>query len=659
MAYGLIYNLNFSSNINDRKFLLSIYKDGHTATITTNDNNIIGTEEPVILIWDNNDDIYNNIMTSRLEINLYNDDVKQIDIADILSSTLQSKYKVQLSVENSSNVMIPYWIGYISNATFKQGISSSPKTYQLIATDLLGTLKNVYPTDGNAAIDSQPTVVEYIDNILGFLPQSLPYRVSSDFQLRPYKFFLNPADDPNQFTKMHRLQWLMPYKSGLSLAYDNAYSYIENTLKAFNSRMFYADGYFQVISNCSYKDTAEFDYFNTNGVYSSTSSTNVVKTIPTNLVPVNDDLEIRYDTPYDVVEVNISKNSYATNFDVNHIGAEIFNLTPYPSFETKPNGILFNSTYYSDNFSVINNASQVKVGNYAIKTANYILSGTPTQKIMDTGFQGDFQWDAADDIYFYASYYIDFSGNDTEDVTVYYSLLREVSSTTTGLNPTRSYYNGSSWVGYTNESQATKLSINQSSSPRDQWVQVTNTIQTSGTIQYARYRIILWQPKITGISTSMVVHFDEVLLSRRNSLQFEQPLRTVSRLAGSTRRNKKLSYDFDAIYPYSGYGTQVKTTDIDPNYLAQYNEVIAQQILNDNRSHIKRYTISCVPADNDQIIYPYHKIDIDFSNYGISETCIIDRMRFSAKSNTYELEFHETNQATNVSISTQYPSSVF
>ena len=659
MAYGLIYNLNFASNIDDRKFLLSIYKDGHTATINTTDNNIIGTEEPVVIIWDNNDDIYNNIMTSRLEINLYNDDVKQIDIADILSSTSQSKYKVQLSMTNESDVLIPYWIGYISNATFRQGISSSPKTYQLIATDLLGTLKNVYATDGNAVIDSQPTVIEYIQNVLAFLPQGFGFKVSSDFQLRPYKFFQNPALDPNVFTKLHLLQWLMPYKSGLELAYDNAYDYITNTLKGFNSRMFYADGYWNIISNCSYKDTAEFDYFSPNGSYSSTSSTNVVKTIPTNLVPINDDLEIRYDTPYDVVEVTIGKNTYSTQFDVNHIGAEIFNVTPYPSFETKPNGILFNSTYYSDDFSSINNASQVKVGNYSIKTANYITSSTPTQKIMDTGFQGDFQWDAADDLYFYASFYIDFSGNDSEDFTLYYSLLREISSSTTGSNPVRSYYNGSTWVGYSNESQATKLSINESSAPKDQWVSVTNTIQTSGTNQFARYRIILWQPKITGISTSMVVHFDEVLLSRRNSLNFEKPLKTISRLSGSNRRNKKLSYEFDAFYPYSGFGTQVKTTDIDPNYLAQYNEVIAQQILNDNRSHIKRYTISCIPADKDQFIHPYHKIDIDFSNYGISETCMIDRMRFSAKSNTYELELHETNQSTNVSISTDYPTSVF
>ena len=62
MAYGLIYNLNFSSNLEgNRAHRISIYKDGHTSTITTSDNNIIGTDEPAVLIWDNTDDIYKSL----------------------------------------------------------------------------------------------------------------------------------------------------------------------------------------------------------------------------------------------------------------------------------------------------------------------------------------------------------------------------------------------------------------------------------------------------------------------------------------------------------------------------------------------------------------------------------------------------------------------
>ena len=96
MAYGLIYNLNFSSNLEgNRAHRISIYKDGHTSTITTSDNNIIGTDEPAVLIWDNTDDIYNNIMSARLEINLLSDDTKMVDIDDILDNTTPAKYMVE------------------------------------------------------------------------------------------------------------------------------------------------------------------------------------------------------------------------------------------------------------------------------------------------------------------------------------------------------------------------------------------------------------------------------------------------------------------------------------------------------------------------------------------------------------------------------------
>lgn len=654
MAYGLIYNLNFASNIGGRRHLLSIYKDGHTATITTSDNNIIGTSEPVVLIWDNNDDIYNNIMGSRLEINLLSDDTKQIDVADILSGTSPARYKVLYSIENSSNVLVPYWEGYISNATFEQGISSTPKPYKLIATDLIGTFKNVYTTDGTAVINSAETVVKYFDNIIGFLPQIYNYKVSNDYELKPYEFILPGQTPTQQFQKMHRLQWVSACQNGLELAHDNAYSYLEDTLKAFNARFFYADGYFYIINNSSYADTPEFDYYDGQGVYSSTGSENVVKTIPTNLKPIGDNLTLRYDTPFDVVEVIAKSSAYATQFDINLIESPINNLSPYPSFETKVNGILFNNTYYSDNFTAISEAF-VKVGNYSIKTNNFITSGTPSLKILDTGFQGDFQLNpirvenAVVPMYFYCSFYLSPEGLGDNDITIYYSLLRETSNSSSGsVGLTRSYYNGSSWVAYTNEADATKLSKAFPASQRGQWYSVAEPIQPTGTVEYARYRVILWQPKKGGLG-AINIHFDEVFLSRRNTINFSNTVRTRGRLAGSTRRNKKLTYEFTNYYPIGLFGTLVKTSTIEPSYLAQQNEVITQQILNDNRTHIKRYSVTVTPLNND-IIFPYHKIDIDFSNYDSSAACIIDRMRYSAKSNLYELEFHEPNQATNVAI---------
>lgn len=653
MAYGLIYNLNFASNIGDRKHQLRIYKDGHTATINTTDNNIIGTEEPVTVIWDSDDDIYGNFMPSRLEINLYSDATKQVDIDDILSSTAINKFKVQYWIENSIGVLVPYWEGYISNATFQQGISSTPKTYKLIATDLLGIFKNVSPTDGSAVIDSQETVIKYIDNVIGFLPQVYSYKISNDIEVKPFNGY---GDITTTFTKMHRLQWVSAHRNGLNLAHDNAYDYLESTLKAFNSRMFYANSNWYIINNCSYADTASFDVYDNTGTYSTTSSENVVKTIPTNLTPINNDLNIRYDTPYDVVQVTANNSPYATQFDINLVDAQINNLSPYPSFETKVNGILFNSTYYSDNYTSSGiTDSYVKAGNYSIKTTTFISSGTPTVKILDTGFQGDFQYTPrvylgeSVPMYFHASFYLSRTGQESYNITFYYSLLRETASNDSGTTGfSRSYYNGSTWVTYTNEADATKLSHNVSDAAADSWTEISLPVQTTGTLNWARYRVIVWRPKKTDLSDCNM-HIDQVFIGRYSTVNFNTPVKTTAKLSGSTRRNKKLAYEFDNFYPIGVYGTEVKTSTFTPNYLAQLNNVISQQILNDNRTHIKRYSVTTTPVNND-IIYPYHKIDIDFSNYTSTVSGIIDRMKYNAKSNTYELEFHEPNQSTNVSI---------
>jgi len=657
MAYGLVYNLNFSSNIaGNRKHRISIYKDGVADAITVNDNNLIGTEEPAVLIWDNTDDIYNNIMASRLEMNFYSDNTKQVDIDDVLNNTDPAKFKVEFRMEDNIGGMTLYWVGYLANATYEQGISSVPVTYQLVATDLLGTLKNIFTTDGTAVIDSQATAIKYLDNVFGFLPQNITWRISNDIQLKPYKIDEDGVPILTNFTKMHFLQWLFPYSNGFDLLANTADQYIISTLKAINSRLFFANNSWYIINNSSYKDTATFDLFNESGNYSTTYNENVLKTIPTNFTPVLNDLSIRYDTPIDTVEVIAKRNQYTTDFDGIGLSlGEIRNLSPYPSFETKINGILFNSTYYSDDFTFIQRDPIVKKGNYSIKTQNYISGGNPTQKIMDTGFAGDFQWNAAISPEFFCSYFMQGSGNETEDFHLYYSLVRQVSSSSTGSSPVNQYFNGNNWVNYTNESSIAVLSDNNQTAPTDQWVEFSTPVPTTGASNYARYRVILWQPKMNGAPAGqLVVYYDEVFIGRSNVIAFDTPVKTVSKISGSSRKNKKYIHEFQHFYPVI-FSTQFQTTDIsfvDAIGSTQLNRIIAQQILNDNRKHVKRYSVSVYANNFSQFLFPYHKININLSGFQTGESCIIDRMQYRAKSGFYKLEFHETNQDTNATLDT-------
>lgn len=655
MAYGLIYNLNFESDIaGNRKHRISIYKDGVGDAITVNNNNIIGTEEPVILYWDNTEDIYNNIMASRLEINLYSDNVKQVDIDDILNNTTPAKFLVQFYMENNAGALQLYWEGYLSNATYEQKISSAPVKYQLIATDLLGTLKNIYTTDGVAMIISQPNVIKYIDNVLGFLPQFLPYRISNDIELKPYHQAISPP--ASSYTRMHFLQWLFPYINGFDLAFDTADQYIINTLKTMNARIFYARNAWVIINNSTHQDTAPFDIFNESGNYITTVSENVVKTIPTNFTPIYNDMAIRYDTPIDTVEVVANRNEYTTEFlSLGLVEGDVANLSPYPNFETKVNGILFNSTYYSDDFNFILFDPIVKSGNYAIKTQNYITNGNPTQKIMDTGFAGNFQWDSYLSPTFFASYYIQNSGNETEDFHLYYSITKETSPTSTAPSGAKSYWNGNNWISYTSEASVAVLSYHEPQAPTEQWNEFVLPLPTGGTTAFARYRVILWQPKIGSGTANIVVNFDEVFVSRKQVLNPFTPVKTTSKIAGSNRKNKKLTYEVNHFYPVA-FATLFKSTNIsffDVIGSTQFNRLIAQQILNDNRTHIKRYSVSVYANSFDEFLYPFNKINVNLSGIQSDTTCIIDQIKYSAKSGVYELGFHENNQSTNVTLETK------
>lgn len=655
MAYGLIYNLNFSSNINgNRKHRISIYEDDANDAITVNDNNIIGTEEPVVLYWDNTDNIYNNIMVSRCEINLYSDDTKQVDIDEILENTNPSKYLVQLWMENASGTMVLYWYGYLSNATYEQRISSVPVTYQLVATDLLSTLKNIFTTDGTAIIDSQPTMVKYIQNVLAFLPQFSEFRISNDIQCKPFSY-----QGASVFTKMQFLQWLFPYSNGFDLYGETADEYINSTLKVINSRLFHANNKWYIINNSSYKDLANFDRFNESGNFIVNFSENVLKTIPTDYTPVLNDMAIRYDTPIDSVEVIANRNQYTTDFDdINLTLGEITNLTPFPNFETKVNGILFNQTYYSDDFNVIQDNPYVKKGNVSIKTRNYINTGNPAQKLLDTGFNGSFQFNIGQDPTFFCSYYIDGSPKETEDFRLYYSLVREVSPNSSGTSVVRSYWDGNSWTTYTNENQIDILEERNQNASTNQWVEVAVRLDIGTfTSDYARYRIILWEPRIQlAPANTYTIYFDEVLMGRRNVIEIDTPVKTVSKIQGSSRKNKKLVYDFQHFYPVFFYTTEFQTNDISFTGIpgsVEHNSIIAQQILNDNRTHVKRYTASVYPNSFNEFLYPYHKINIDMNNFESTNSCMIDRLKYRAKSGIYELDFHETNQGTNVTINTQ------
>ena len=718
---GLIYNLNFSDihpdkttspevNYGSRRHRLSIYKANHTPTITYDDNNIIGTDEPAVLIWDNTDDIYNNIMASRLEINLIDDGSSNVvDVDDILSASSNSTFEAELFVQQGMEYvngslqpkMVLYWKGYLSNAEYKENISSTPQKYQLVATDLLTTLKNITTVDGSAVVMPKATTVEYLANLLGFLPYGIGFKVNQPIEILDYRFGFTPTGD---WEYLHKIQHAFTYTNGFDKISDNAYDYLVNTLKAFNARLFYADGKWYMIPNALYTHKATddaitagtltsgysnhehldiesteesevvFEEYTSSGSYDSSATVNILKIIPDQFKALKNDLELRYETPVDRVSVNVKVNKYTPTFR-NMGELEIFanNLNNDPSFELKINGVLFNNTYYSDYINTSApytdyiNQSRVLTGDFSIKTQSWITTGTPTfstDKIYDSGFSGDMQYYVVDNSYLTINFYHKSDGvSDTSNITIYYALMREYDQ---GAGSFTQYWSGSAWVTYTSESSVVVHDETFTGIENNTWQTLSKTItapsDTSGSValKKQRYRIVILKPKIHNAQSNSVFFIDKVVLDRyAQQGQTDTDRNTVHSVIGSNRRRSTKSLEFNAPFysaVFNFLGLQHRTprmfdtsgTGLDYHSI---NNIHAQSILNDNRTHLKRYSITCKMLDGiTDLIYPYHKIWINFSNYQTLVGGMIDRLKYSAKSGTYDIEFHLPNQADNVTM---------
>ena len=100
MAYGVKFRLEFTDdNLKDKK--VEILKDGYTGSVLA----LVGTENPVEISWDQDDDFYNPIIGSTCTLNLYVTDSTNYD--DFYTSD-EREYKVKVSYKDASDVYQTY-----------------------------------------------------------------------------------------------------------------------------------------------------------------------------------------------------------------------------------------------------------------------------------------------------------------------------------------------------------------------------------------------------------------------------------------------------------------------------------------------------------------------------------------------------------------------
>lgn len=277
MSYGEKFSLSFSDvRGNARK--ISILKKNYSGTVYP----LIGTGTPLTLKWDSEDDIYNPIIGSTCEINLFVTDDTQYDNwyeAD------EREYKVQISTGSSiggkewdlqedpwqdANFLWNaegddedagyefYWEGFLVVDRYTEAVQSKPYPIKLVASDGLGTLdgfdapfSNTINISGETNPDPSATQSNF-DNLFYYLRKILE-NTGLDFNIRIANNIRSTTGADNE-TIFHDIS---AYEFGLLK--DNFQTYtakelLAHILKVTNSRVFQSNGSWYVISNSNIVD---------------------------------------------------------------------------------------------------------------------------------------------------------------------------------------------------------------------------------------------------------------------------------------------------------------------------------------------------------------------------------------------------------------------
>lgn len=277
MAYGLKFELTFSDpQGNPRR--LEILQDGYTGDAKA----LVGTDDPVRIKWDNNDDFYSPIIGSTCEINLFvTDDTDYDDWFD----TDEREYRVRVLAGDISGGKIWdttddewaaanftwsdgtdqgfefYWEGYLVVDRYQELMQPTPFPIRLIASDGLGTLNGFQSPYSNVnllnGVPAETTGSQSNFDTLFYYLRKILENTGLDFDI----YISNNIVEANQTAEQTIFHSIQPFEFGLlknNFRQYNAKELLAHILRITNSRVFQSNGRWYVISNSNIMDERVF-----------------------------------------------------------------------------------------------------------------------------------------------------------------------------------------------------------------------------------------------------------------------------------------------------------------------------------------------------------------------------------------------------------------
>lgn len=641
MAYAVKYRLDFS-DLEGNARRLEIFQDGYVGSVIS----AVGTDEPVIITHQQDDDVYQPIIGSNAEINLLATDAVNYD--DLLTPD-EKEFKVVVYYEDST-YYVPIWSGFVIPDAYKQAIKSTPYEIQITASDGLGSLDGYKHTLAyNSYVDLDAIIEHCIDKIgLGLTYYKVPsLRVSTE-----------ATDSALTQTDIHTSNYFEDNFEPMDCK-----TILESVLKQFNLRVFQRGGIFVPPTTVSLNRW--------NIINNAVMASGVNHDMPTDVLPMGDSL-IKY-TKAALVE------SSATNIadkQINPVlnGAfEAGTSTGWDVFTASINQVKTNKGLYSARYS----ATQT-IGNYDLAIAQYdILEYIAAGSIFDLSFDVTFDNDAFPltskeyGLYWRLEAKIGTSG------LTYYYYAKEGKWVVDAIYNTFEYTGRGNWKTFNAEITTTNK-IYAYNATNDDYEDIDNTTGFGiGTYTVdgspISLRISFYEPYINSspTGTHSWTYIDGVIIKLKNWESYfgvsGQPYQYIYRdeinkssvTGNKTRKqssenvlqhsiddvrlagkliNNNVTYDQPvALYKRNGTDT-AKTID----------EIVTLQHLNDSRNGLVYYEGTIKKINNKNPILLGDTISVNFTTLSETLTLVIDTLDYNVKSNLYDFTGHLINQATDV-----------
>lgn len=548
----------------------------------------------------------------------------------------------QLTVETEDNYTL-FWTGWLLSDQFAEVLAPNPQPVNLTAIDGLGELDNYFVDNSYYSIvanDLQFTLSSIICKALDNIDLDIDVLLNNDIDITDV-FGATSSIYTTNITGNEAIFLSDEYE------FFNVKEFLENILKNINARIFQANGRWVVLNNSTYSEEAIIDYvkeykdendalpsgigtmrqeylkggierlyfkrFNSSGTYQEDYNHEGLRTVRTDLQPLDQNLTREAERGYKAV---------------------LFKTTPVKSdlSYTKDASFEFQNTTH---WSIINGSfttDEVALsGNRSFKTTATNSGSTPSTNALIGIFDGI---TPGVPLKLKLSYYYD-TNNATQSTTLFnrfWCRLRYVQGPT--------YYYDVENENWTTTNKY--FFFEDDKTAADKWV--SQSLDIKGILLSAdnpeRLYLDMYGPR-NYLTNYQGVYIDNTILFLDKQLtEVNERLLTQDNTTNVIINDSEIDRNLEALT--LGYTDVYDATDILES-IKLPQEAAAIQQLNDFRNTVLRYEGTLYNNETAPLT-PMDKIRINFTNFSEGDSLILDGLTYSLKTNKYDIIAHKPNQ---------------